>query len=88
MQELAAKELYLRSWRYHLVEKAWVTKDDASPPPVEVEKGVSEHGVYLWWDAPGWRRVRVSVALMYILHIKKTADFLRHSANIYLDMRI
>ncbi|KAN0076131.1 NOT2 / NOT3 / NOT5 family domain containing protein, partial [Elaphomyces granulatus] len=67
MQELAAKELYLRSWRYHLFEKAWVTRDDTSPPPVEVEKGVSERGIYLWWDAPGWRRIRVSDSLLRTL---------------------
>ena len=64
-QELAAEELNQRKWRYHIVEKMWVTRDESFPNPVEIEKGVSESGTYIWWDYQGWRRVRRQYVLRY-----------------------
>jgi CCR4-NOT transcription complex subunit 2 len=61
MQELVAEELMGRKWRYHKVERAWLTRDESYASPVEVERGVSERGVYLWWDTNAWKKVRVSV---------------------------
>lgn len=61
MQELVAEELMGRKWRYHKIERAWLTRDDTYPNPVEVERGISERGVYLWWDTNSWKKVRVSI---------------------------
>ncbi|EEP77414.1 conserved hypothetical protein [Uncinocarpus reesii 1704] len=65
MQELVAEELMGRKWRYHKVERAWLTRDDSYPNPVEVERGVSERGVYLWWDTATWKKVRREFILRY-----------------------
>ncbi|KAF3482927.1 NOT2 family protein [Arthroderma uncinatum] len=65
MQELVAEELMGRKWRYHKVERAWLTRDDAYPSPVEVERGISERGVYLWWDTNTWKKVRREFILRY-----------------------
>lgn len=61
MQEFAAEELMARKWRYHKVKRLWLTRDDTYPNPVEVERGVSERGVYCWWDATVWKKVRVCI---------------------------
>lgn len=60
MQELVAQELHARKWRYHKLEQTWLARDEAYAPPVVVENGVSERGVYLCWDPSSWKRVRVS----------------------------
>jgi len=60
MQELVAEELMGRKWRYHKVERCWLTRDETYPGPVDVERGVSERGVYLWWDPSSWKKIRVS----------------------------
>ncbi|EFR00017.1 transcription subunit 2 general negative regulator [Nannizzia gypsea CBS 118893] len=65
MQELVAEELMGRKWRYHKVERAWLTRDDTYPNPVEVERGISERGVYLWWDTSSWKKVRREFILRY-----------------------
>ncbi|WEW59718.1 transcriptional regulator [Emydomyces testavorans] len=65
MQELVAEELMGRKWRYHKTERAWLTRDDSYPNPVEVERGVSERGVYLWWDTATWKKVRREFILRY-----------------------
>lgn len=62
MQVIVAEELTRRKWRYHKVEKAWMTRDEQSPPPVTVEEGV-EQGMYVWWDVKQWKRVRRSTVL-------------------------
>ncbi|EGD88590.2 hypothetical protein H112_03508 [Trichophyton rubrum D6] len=65
MQELVAEELMGRKWRYHKIERAWLTRDDTYPNPVEVERGISERGVYLWWDTNSWKKVRREFILRY-----------------------
>ncbi|KAI5309114.1 hypothetical protein KEM55_004030 [Ascosphaera atra] len=60
MQEFAAEELMARKWRYHKVERLWLTRDDTFPNPVEIERGVSERGVYCWWDAGSWKKIRIT----------------------------
>jgi CCR4-NOT transcription complex subunit 2 len=67
MQELVAEELMGRKWRYHKVERCWLTRDDTYPGPVDVERGVSERGVYLWWDAANWKKIRVSFRSLLLL---------------------
>lgn len=61
-QVMVAEELTRRKWRYHKVEKAWMTRDDQSPQPIGVEDGV-EQGMYVWWDVKQWKRVRRSAIL-------------------------
>ncbi|KAI1926600.1 transcriptional regulator [Ophidiomyces ophidiicola] len=65
MQELVAEELMGRKWRYHKLERAWLTRDDSYANPVEVERGISERGVYLWWDTTTWKKVRREFILRY-----------------------
>lgn len=66
MQEVAAEELMGRKWRYHKIERCWLTRDEAYPGPVDVERGVSERGVYLLWDPATWKKVRVCCTLGFI----------------------
>ncbi|EAU38221.1 conserved hypothetical protein [Aspergillus terreus NIH2624] len=58
MQEVVAEELMGRKWRYHKMERCWLTRDETYPGPVDVERGVSERGVYLLWDPANWKKVR------------------------------
>jgi CCR4-NOT transcription complex subunit 2 len=67
LQELVAEELMGRKWRYHKVERCWLTRDETYPGPVDVERGVSERGVYLWWDPATWKKIRVCIVLFYLL---------------------
>lgn len=63
MQELAAEELMSRKWRYHKIERCWLTRDETYPGPVDVERNVSERGVYLLWDPTNWKKIRVCFCL-------------------------
>ncbi|KAL3470626.1 hypothetical protein BJX99DRAFT_239124 [Aspergillus californicus] len=65
MQEVAAEELMGRKWRYHKIERCWLTRDEAYPGPVDVERGVSERGVYLLWDPTSWKKLRREFILRY-----------------------
>ncbi|KAJ5911969.1 uncharacterized protein N7473_001272 [Penicillium subrubescens] len=65
MQELVAEELMGRKWRYHKLERCWLTRDETYPGPVDVERGVSERGVYLLWDHTSWKKVRREFILRY-----------------------
>lgn len=64
MQELVAEELMGRKWRYHKLERCWLTRDETYPGPVDVERGVSERGIYLIWDSISWKKVRVCCAVL------------------------
>ncbi|GAB1204792.1 hypothetical protein APSETT445_003455 [Aspergillus pseudonomiae] len=59
MQEVVAEELMGRKWRYHKIERCWLTRDETYPGPVDVERGVSERGIYLIWDPATWKKIRV-----------------------------
>ncbi|KAJ5569651.1 uncharacterized protein N7459_009081 [Penicillium hispanicum] len=65
MQELVAEELMGRKWRYHKLERCWLTRDETYPGPVDVERGVSERGVYLLWDPNTWKKIRREFILRY-----------------------
>ncbi|KAJ5780323.1 hypothetical protein N7457_005483 [Penicillium paradoxum] len=65
MQELVAEELMGRKWRYHKLERCWLTRDETYPGPVDVERGVTERGVYLLWDPTSWKKVRREFILRY-----------------------
>lgn len=64
-QMLVAQELVARKWRYHMREKQWLTRDDASPSPVLLDDKVSEQGYYIWWDTKLWKKVRRIYTLRY-----------------------
>ncbi|KAI1614988.1 hypothetical protein EDD36DRAFT_170742 [Exophiala viscosa] len=64
-QMLVAQELVARKWRYHIREKQWLTRDDASPSPVLLDDKVSEQGYYIWWDTKLWKKVRRIYTLRY-----------------------
>ena len=64
-QEFVADELVGRKWRFHKGEKMWVTRDETYNSPVEVERGVSESGFYVWWDWKSWKKVRRQYVLRY-----------------------
>ncbi|KKK17980.1 hypothetical protein P175DRAFT_0299800 [Aspergillus ochraceoroseus IBT 24754] len=65
MQEVVAEELMGRKWRYHKIERCWLTRDEAYPGPVDVDRGVSERGVYLLWDPASWKKIRREFILRY-----------------------
>ncbi|KAA8650621.1 uncharacterized protein ATNIH1004_003308 [Aspergillus tanneri] len=65
MQEVVAEELMGRKWRYHKIERCWLTRDETYPGPVDVERGVSERGVYLLWDPASWKKIRREFILRY-----------------------
>lgn len=67
MQELAAEELMSRKWRYHKIERCWLTRDETYPGPVDVERNVSERGVYLLWDPTNWKKIRVCFLSFFTL---------------------
>lgn len=46
-----------RNWRYHMVHKLWVTKDDSVR--VEPISDQAERGVYIFFDPTTWERIRV-----------------------------
>lgn len=66
IQELVAEELMGRKWRYHKIERCWLTRDEAYPGPIDVERGVSERGVYLLWEAASWKKVRVCLPVLFV----------------------
>ncbi|QMW30000.1 hypothetical protein G4B84_005335 [Aspergillus flavus NRRL3357] len=65
MQEVVAEELMGRKWRYHKIERCWLTRDETYPGPVDVERGVSERGIYLIWDPATWKKIRREFILRY-----------------------
>ena len=78
MQEMVAEELMGRKWRFHKVEKMWLTRDEQAPAPVEIESGVKEQGTYLWWDYKSWRKVRRA----YVLRYEDLDDHLQRSGGL------
>lgn len=63
MQELAARELRERNWRYHKVLKVWLTKLEDSKPIQE--SSTSERGVYIFFDPQLWQKVKKDFVLEY-----------------------
>lgn len=64
-QELAAQELHLRDWRWHRELRQWMQKDNTMHPPIRVN-AQQERGFYVFFDAGGWKRERVSLPKHYI----------------------
>uniref|UniRef100_A0A093VDL7 Structural maintenance of chromosomes protein 2 n=2 Tax=Talaromyces marneffei TaxID=37727 RepID=A0A093VDL7_TALMA len=55
LQELVAEELMGRKWRYHKVERCWLTRDENYPGPVDVERGAIHKQ---FWRADQQHRLR------------------------------
>ncbi|VEU23655.1 DEKNAAC104855 [Brettanomyces naardenensis] len=63
LQELAARELNNRNWRYHKDLQVWLTKD-SSVDPVPNGPG-SERGTYVFFDPTSWEYVTKDFVLSY-----------------------
>lgn len=63
MQELAARELKERNWRFHKKLKVWLAKIRDQEPTQDVAG--KEHGVYTIFDPQLWQRVVREMDLEY-----------------------
>ncbi|KAF8534311.1 hypothetical protein BDD12DRAFT_428294 [Trichophaea hybrida] len=57
MQEVVVAELAARNWRYHMLHRLWMTKDNTAQ--VEQFSEIAEKGIYVFFDPTTWERVRV-----------------------------
>lgn len=63
LQELSARELMNRNWRYHKDLTVWLTKDQSVEP---IQQGPqSERGIYIFFDPHNWEKVRKEFILYY-----------------------
>lgn len=63
LQELAARELNRRDWRYHKDLQVWLTKSPTSQP---VPNGPgAERGTYIFFDPTSWEYVTKGFVLSY-----------------------
>lgn len=71
LQEIAAQELYNRTWRYHKSLRVWISKEGAQlikhlPAPGPGAAGsIGEVGYYTYWDVEGWTRERKEMTVIY-----------------------
>jgi len=63
MQEVVVAELAARNWRYHMVHRLWMTKDNSNA--VEQFSETAEKGIYIFFDPTSWERVRKEIILEY-----------------------
>ncbi|KAG0670249.1 hypothetical protein C6P40_004315 [Pichia californica] len=63
LQELSARELNRRNWRYHKELQVWLTKDTNSEPKA-VGIG-AEEGTYIFFDPVSWEYVTKTLVLYY-----------------------
>ncbi|KZT12175.1 uncharacterized protein LAESUDRAFT_691377 [Laetiporus sulphureus 93-53] len=63
LQEIAAQELWNRSWRYHKELRIWLTKESGTSVAQKVPGG--EHGTYTYWDPENWERARKEMTVLY-----------------------
>ncbi|ODQ78304.1 hypothetical protein BABINDRAFT_162951 [Babjeviella inositovora NRRL Y-12698] len=63
LQEMAARELIARNWRYHKDLQVWLTKSsDSEPVPIN---GGCERGVYIFFDPHNWMKIKKEFMLFY-----------------------
>lgn len=63
LQELAARELNSRNWRYHKELQVWLTKESHSEP---IPNGPdSERGTYVFFDPTTWQYITKDFILSY-----------------------
>lgn len=63
LQELSARELMNRNWRYHKELQVWLTKDSNTEPIQQSPQ--SERGLYIFFDPHNWEKVRKEFILYY-----------------------
>lgn len=63
LQELSARELMNRNWRYHKELQVWLTKDSSAEPIQQSPQ--SERGLYIFFDPHNWEKVRKEFILYY-----------------------
>ncbi|OWB80216.1 hypothetical protein B5S32_g4475 [[Candida] boidinii] len=63
LQELAARELNKRNWRYHKDLQVWLTKDSNSEPTPNGPG--SERGTYVFFDPASWEYITKDFVLYY-----------------------
>jgi len=63
LQELSARELINRNWRYHKELQVWLTKDSNTEPIQQSPQ--SERGLYIFFDPHNWEKVRKEFILYY-----------------------
>ncbi|KAH3661228.1 hypothetical protein OGAPHI_006635 [Ogataea philodendri] len=63
LQELVARELNSRNWRYHKDLQVWLTKDSNVEPTVNGP--ASENGTYVFFDPTSWEYVTKDFVLYY-----------------------
>lgn len=63
LQELSARELMNRNWRYHKELQVWLTKDSNTEPVQQSPQ--SERGIYIFFDPHNWDKVRKEFILYY-----------------------
>lgn len=63
LQELSARELNKRNWRYHKELQVWLTKDTNSEPK-SIGIG-AEEGTYIFFDPVSWDFVTKTLVLYY-----------------------
>lgn len=80
LQEDVATELMARKWRFHMKEKMWMTRDDTTANPIQLEKDVCEQGIYIWWDYRSWKRIRKQ----YVLRFEDLDDHLSGGRHLHL----
>ena len=61
-QLIAAKELYIRDWRFHKKKLRWITR---VPGSVAIREGASEQGTYLCWDPVAVEKVVQQMTINY-----------------------
>jgi CCR4-NOT transcription complex subunit 2 len=63
LQELSARELNKRNWRYHKELQVWLTKDtNSEPKPAGIG---AEEGTYIFFDPVSWEFVTKTFVLSY-----------------------
>ena len=70
LQEIAAQELYNRTWRYHKSLRVWISKEGAQlikhlPAPTGAAGTIGEVGYYTYWDVDNWTRERKEMTVVY-----------------------
>ncbi|CCH41342.1 CCR4-NOT transcription complex subunit 2 [Wickerhamomyces ciferrii] len=63
LQELSARVLTQRNWRYHKELQVWLTKDSNTEPIQQSPQ--SERGLYIFFDPHNWEKVRKEFILYY-----------------------
>jgi len=82
LQEVAAQELYNRSWRFHKSLHIWIIKENGAAQAQKMAGG--EHGTYIYWDVDNWVKARKELTVMYADIEEKTIPMFAPSSTLQL----